>query len=93
MKRVSNPVLPSDFDKKKAHTQVEEMPPKQCMVCNKATQGYGQFALGVVCSRKCNDTYMANKPSLIDYVIGENHENPDSVSAGGIAGNLGGCEG
>lgn len=77
MKRVSNPVLPSDFGKKKAQQEVDEIPPRTCMVCKKPTLGYGMFQEGVVCSRKCNETYEKNRPSLIDYVIGENHESSD----------------
>lgn len=46
------------------------------MVCHKATQGYGVFHDGVVCSRKCNDAFMATRPSLIDYQPGERNAKP-----------------
>lgn len=49
---------------------------KPCCNCGKQiTQGYfGRWGDGGVCSKKCNDAYSKNRPSLIDYVIpGENH--------------------
>ena len=76
MKRPLNPVIkqPVDYRSKVERTKVEELPTKTCMVCHKATQGYGVFHDGVVCSRKCNDTFMASRPSLIDYQPGERNE-------------------
>jgi predicted nucleic acid-binding Zn ribbon protein len=65
----------------KAERKVEDpiLAPRTCMVCHKATQGYGSFQEGYVCSRKCNETYEKNRPSLIDFQIGEHHEKSEVV--------------
>jgi len=49
----------------KTERQVEEpvLAPRTCLVCQKPTQGYGCFAAGYVCSRKCNDEYEASRSS------------------------------
>lgn len=82
-----------DFRKKAEPQQEEEIPLRTCMVCKKPTLGYGCFQEGYVCSRKCNEAYEKSRPSLIDYVIGEHHEQvvrkPDSgAGSDGVS-----CEG
>jgi len=74
MKKPFNPVIPDYTPKGQRKVEEETLPPRACMVCHKATQGYGVFREGYVCSRKCNDTFTANRPSLIDHATGENHE-------------------
>lgn len=76
MKRVSNPVIP-DYRSKSERTKVEELPLQTCLICKKKTQGYGTFHEGVVCSHKCNDSFMASRPSLIDYQTGVKNEISD----------------
>ncbi len=42
-------------EKKAVEVTLEKTP---CLVCKKMTHGYGSFAEGNVCSRKCNDKYV-----------------------------------
>lgn len=72
MKKPLNPVLKTPIDyRPKAERKAEEptLAPRTCLVCQKPTQGYGCFAEGYTCSRRCTTNYGEAKTSLIDHVI------------------------
>lgn len=71
-----------DYTPRSERTVEAEVPLRPCLVCEKATQGYGVFQAGVVCSRKCNDAYEKTRVSLIDFNPGGSHESSVSPSAG-----------
>jgi len=56
MARPLNPVIP-DY-RTKAERKVEDtgLPLKPCCICQKMTQGYGMWADGITCTRKCEST-------------------------------------
>ena len=68
--KLRNPVIPHNFGKKK----VEEITisSKPCLICHKMCEGYGTFAEGVVCSRRCNGIHEETRPKMIDFQPKEN---------------------
>lgn len=66
-----NPVIPDYTPRGQKKVEEPSLPPRACLVCNKATMGYGAFAEGYVCSRACNTEY-ESKRSL--YPEGDSHE-------------------